>query len=320
MRPDAPVEEHMVVIPRGPYALVPTFSCGQIFRFTPTARGFAGACGDLAMHIEPNAKGLSIDFLVDSPGPSRIAEFLDLEHDVDEAARESLAFLQAQFPERSEVLQDVFAFSRGMHLLRQPVLETMVGYLLSVQSTVELVGKRLEALAMMFPCNQRVVDGCSLFIFPSADQLRSLTEESITGLRLGYRSRWLLEMLRRLPDERYFEDLRAAPPGERQEYFRHFAGIGPKVAACVDLFAYGNDSAFPIDVWVERGLRRILGMNSAEIARVRRDPVQLLGPHCGLFGEYLFRYERDGALPRTAAAPVTRNGASERRRSLDTAD
>jgi hypothetical protein len=61
-------------------------------------------------------------------------------------------------------------------------------------------------------------------------------------------------------------------------------------------------------------------MNSAEIARVRRDPVQLLGPHCGLFGEYLFRYERDGALPRTAAAPVTRSGASERRRSLDTAD
>lgn len=308
----------MLVTPRGPYALWPTLGCGQTFRFGRTSKGFLGACGDLAMRIEPDAKGLSIDFVVDSLDPARVTWFLDLDHDVDETAGESLAFLQKRFSEHAQVLQDVFTHSRGLHLLRQPVLETMIGYLLSVQSTVGLVGKRLERLANLFPSNRRIVGGSDLCVFPSVDQLRTLTKEAIEGLRLGYRSQWFAEMVRALPDNAFLEDLRAAGSDERQQYFRRFAGIGPKVAACIDLFAYGDDTAFPIDVWVERGLRRVLGMNSAQIQGVRRNPSEVLGPHCGLFGEYLFRYERDSASS-GAARSVTEDGLSEPRRSVDTA-
>ena len=34
-------------------------------------------------------------------------------------------------------------------------------------------------------------------------------------------------------------------------------GVGGKIADCVLLFAYGFDSAFPVDVWVERALRQL---------------------------------------------------------------
>ena len=35
-------------------------------------------------------------------------------------------------------------------------------------------------------------------------------------------------------------------------------GVGGKIADCVLLFAYGFDSAFPVDVWIERALARTL--------------------------------------------------------------
>ena len=34
-------------------------------------------------------------------------------------------------------------------------------------------------------------------------------------------------------------------------------GVGGKIADCVLLFAYGFDSAFPVDVWIERALQRL---------------------------------------------------------------
>ncbi|MHB8106483.1 MAG: N-glycosylase/DNA lyase [Candidatus Cryosericum sp.] len=257
------------------------------------SNAFEAVCGDLAIRVEDRNETLDISFVAGHGGIERVLDFLDLEHDVIASADESLEFLCQRFPLRAGLLHAVFLYSRGTHILRQPILETVVGYLLSVQSTVSLTGRRLDAIARLFPSNRRSLAGRSRYLFPSADELRTLTPSTVAGLRLGYRSSWLLGLLARLDDEAALQSLQKVSSRERQAYFREFAGIGPKVAACIDLFAYGNDEAFPIDVWVDRGLRHVLQMTSTEINGVREHPVAMLGSHCGLFGEYLFRYERD---------------------------
>lgn len=285
----------VIVRPPAPYSLSSTLGCGQTFRFRRAGDAFEGVCGDLAMRIENRDETLRISFAADHGGVERVIEFLDLAHNIDQPADESLTFLCQHFRGRASLLRDVFVYSRGTHLLRQPILETTVGYMLSVQSTVNLVGRRLDAMARLFPSNRRTVAGSDLYLFPSIDELRTLPSSAVEGLRLGYRSRWFLDLLAELPDEATLQNLGAMRSKERQNYFRGFAGIGPKVAACIDLFAYGGDEAFPIDVWVDRGLRHVLGMTSAEVRTVRDHAPAVLGPHCGLFGEYLFRYERDHA-------------------------
>ncbi len=250
------------------------------------------------MRVERENATLDISLIADSGDIERVVDFLDLKHDITEPADESLDFLCRHFPWCAGLLHDVFLYSRGTHLLRQPILETIVGYLLSVQSTVSLTGRRLKTIAGLFPSNRRTVAGSDLYLFPSVDELRTLTSSTVESLRLGYRTSWFLGLVAGLPDEATLQSLRTTSSKERQDYFRRFEGIGPKVAACIDLFAYGGNEAFPIDVWVDRGLRHVFGMTSAEICDVREDPVDMFGPHCGLFGEYLFRYERDhGARP-----------------------
>ena len=247
------------------------------------------------MRFEDSEETLCIDFTAESGGFERIIEFLDLAHDIREPADESEAFLCRRYPQRAGLLHSVFLYSQGTHILRQPVLETVIGYLLSVQSTVNLVGRRLDIMARQFPSNRRTLAGSELYLFPSLEELRSLNSSAIAGWHLGYRAQWFTDLVAELPDEPGLHNLATTSSKERQSYFRRFAGIGPKVAACIDLFAYGQDDAFPIDVWVDRGLRHVLGMSSADIRCVRQCAPAVLGPHCGLFGEYLFRYERDHA-------------------------
>ena len=283
------------IVPVQSYALGPTLRCGQTFRFHFRRGAFEGACGDLALVASEDDGILHISCPASCGGIRRAAAFLDAAHAVAEEAAESCAYLVDRYPSRGALIKAVFEYSDGVHILRQPIVETLVGYLLSVQSSVDLVGRRLEAIARLFPSNARIIDGRRLNLFPTVAQLRTLPRDAVSALRLGYRTPWVLELLARMPDERGLEELRSATSAERQLYFRSYAGIGPKVAACIELFAYGGEDAFPIDTWVDRGLRRVLGFTSAQARSARDRASATLGPHCGLFGEYLFRFERDHA-------------------------
>lgn len=285
--------QRFTIRPRGRYALGPTLCCGQTFRFRFHEGAYQGACGDLAFVIRENNGALDISCPAGCGDMERAVAFLDADHSSADDAAESCDFLVTRYPVRRALIETVFEYSDGLHILRQPIVETVVGYLLSVQSSVSLIATRLEAIARLFPSNMRVVEGRQLTLFPTVAQLKTLPQDALAALRLGYRTRWVTDLLARMPSEGSLEELRSLNSAERQAYFRSNAGIGPKVAACIDLFAYQGDGAFPVDTWVDRGLRRVLGLTSAEIRALKDRPAAQLGPHCGLFGEYLFRFERD---------------------------
>jgi N-glycosylase/DNA lyase len=70
-------------------------------------------------------------------------------------------------------------------------------------------------------------------------------------------------------------------------------GVGGKIADCVLLFAYGFDSAFPVDVWIERALQRLyFPRRRASEPRLRRFAATHFGPHAGYAQQYLFHYMR----------------------------
>jgi len=70
-------------------------------------------------------------------------------------------------------------------------------------------------------------------------------------------------------------------------------GVGGKIADCVLLFAFGFDSAFPVDVWVERALRQLyFPRHHVNEKRLRHFATTHLGSHAGYAQQYLFHYMR----------------------------
>jgi len=70
-------------------------------------------------------------------------------------------------------------------------------------------------------------------------------------------------------------------------------GVGGKIADCVLLFAYGFDTAFPVDVWVERALQQLyFPRRRANAKRLHHFAATHFGPHAGYAQQYLFHYMR----------------------------
>ena len=70
-------------------------------------------------------------------------------------------------------------------------------------------------------------------------------------------------------------------------------GVGDKVADCVLLFSFKKYEAFPVDVWIKRGIEELYfngkiatPKKAAEFARGH------FGPYAGYAQEYLYHYLR----------------------------
>jgi len=70
-------------------------------------------------------------------------------------------------------------------------------------------------------------------------------------------------------------------------------GVGEKVADCVLLFSMGKFEAFPVDVWIERAVRRLFfGGERVPHREIRQWAAANFGELAGYAQEYLFAYAR----------------------------
>lgn len=77
-------------------------------------------------------------------------------------------------------------------------------------------------------------------------------------------------------------------------------GVGDKVADCVSLFGFGRLEAFPIDVWMERALKRLYGQEGT-YRRLREFAAERFGEFAGYAQEYMYMNERGLSSGKTCA-------------------
>jgi len=71
------------------------------------------------------------------------------------------------------------------------------------------------------------------------------------------------------------------------------AGVGPKAADCILLFAFQKYEAFPVDVWILRALRTLYFSGAKTDAQQLRAFIEShFGPHAGYAQQYLFHHLR----------------------------
>ncbi|PYJ01255.1 MAG: hypothetical protein DME25_18510, partial [Verrucomicrobia bacterium] len=83
------------------------------------------------------------------------------------------------------------------------------------------------------------------------------------------------------------------PVEEARRRLTQLPGVGPKIANCVLLFAYGFQQAFPVDVWVMKALRQLYFPQRRPSPACLRHFVQThFGANAGYAQQYLFHYMR----------------------------
>jgi N-glycosylase/DNA lyase len=128
------------------------------------------------------------------------------------------------------------------------------------------------------------------------DRLALCSESDLRACKMGFRAPNLLRTAKMIAaGEVNLPSLQSHPMDEALTELLKFPGVGPKIANCVLLFAYGFPQAFPVDVWVMKALRELyFPQRRVSEKRLARFTATHFGPNAGYAQQYLFHYMRTG--------------------------
>jgi len=278
------------------YDLAATLDSGQAFRWREQGGAWTGIVGNRLVRLRQADEGIWAETATPVEDWEWLREFLQTEIVLENILK--------TFPEDVPMNQTVAA-CRGLRILRQEPWECLASFILS--STKQIVqirqivtqlcicfGERLAPMPSGFADSKWQVSEDLACAFPSAERIAGLTEMDLRNCKMGFRAPNLLGAARQIAEGKLdLARLRELPYSEARAELMKLRGVGGKIADCVLLFAYGFDSAFPVDVWVERALQTLyFPRRRASKKRLLNFAATHFGPHAGYAQQYLFHYMR----------------------------
>jgi N-glycosylase/DNA lyase len=260
------------------FDLALTVASGQVFHWVPSGDGFAGVIDAAPVYIEQQGNRLLTD-----AEPGVVERYFALDHPLQEIYR--------SFP-ADPVMAAALEFCRGMRIIRQPAWECLATFITSSMKQVAHIAQISHTLRSRY--GQPLAPG-GPFAYPTPASLAALDERHLRACALGYRAKNLLGTARMVAaGELDLETIRSLPDDDARAELCRLPGVGEKVANCVLLFAYERVRAFPIDVWIERVLRRHYFKPRAKVTagRMREFSARYFGEFGGYAQQYLFHHAR----------------------------
>lgn len=295
-----------------PGILAETLDGGQSFRWSRDADGtWTGVWANHVAQLRLADDG-TLEWRAPAEIHARVAvalpRYLGGEHD--------WAALADALPWRSDAhLAQCVSVFRGLRLLRQPLGETLLGFLCSatkqivqIKQMVALLAerhgapviaeggartpRRAEPAARAAPAQIDPARSGARAL-PTWSALAEISEKDLRACLLGFRARYIHETAQFLAARPgWLEATEVAPYPEAKVRLLELPGVGEKVADCVLLFGAGKLEAFPVDTWILKSLARRYGLAGWKPAQVAHFGRTHFGPLAGLAQQYLFAWER----------------------------
>jgi len=189
--------------------------------------------------------------------------------------------------ERYPTAQQAVCLLPGMRVLNQPAWGVLLTFILSANNNVSRIRRLVEKLTAEFGTNGS---------FPTPEQLSAVKEAELRGIGCGYRAPYLIRTAEIVRDGFPLEALRSVPYEEAHRMLTGLPGVGDKVADCVQLFGLGHSEAFPVDVWVERLMKKWFVPDAHGKREIRKRAHEIFGKNAGILQQYLFHCARLGLI------------------------
>jgi N-glycosylase/DNA lyase len=276
------------------YDLAATLNSGQVFRWRQMENSWTGVVGKNFVRLTQTDNGILAETSAPIEQLDWLRDFLQVKIELDAVLK--------TFPD-DEPMRAAVRSCRGLRLLRQEPWECLASFILSSTKQIVQIRQIVALLCERFgePCSVEPVARCDSaigrtlqFSFPPPEKIARLSESDLRACKMGFRAPNLLAAARQITDGKFdLEKIRRLDYAEARAELMKLRGVGGKIADCVLLFAYGFDSAFPVDVWIERALQRLyFPRRRASAPRLRRFAATHFGPHAGYAQQYLFHYMR----------------------------
>lgn len=187
-----------------------------------------------------------------------------------------------------EILKNPIKFGHGIRILKQNLFETLISFIISANNNIKRIKMILNNLRNYFS----VQNGGKYF--PSYNQLKQCDEKFFNQMGCGYRSKYLVSVLKQINPE-ILNNWKNLDSESLRKNLIALSGVGPKVADCILLFGYGKKDVFPVDTWIHQMYCKFYEKLDNRI-QIRNYLVKEFGDLSGYAQQYLFYYQRSFSL------------------------
>lgn len=185
----------------------------------------------------------------------------------------------------------------GVRLLRQDPFETLISFVISQNKHITHIKKLIEELSKKHGTFIGEYQGQSYYSFPKVEDIKSITEDELRALKVGFRAPYIVDAINKVMNESVdLESIYNMSYEEAKKMLMSIKGVGNKVADCVLLFAYGKYEVFPTDVWVKRVMEYYYFKEEVPIHKITEFAKTYFNEYAGFAQQYLFYYARDNKI------------------------
>ncbi len=235
---------------------------GQVFRYWQTANGWLVMSKNHWAKIEINDK----NGLIKCDSAPYFYKYFDFETDY-QIIKENLAVSKISKAVKS---------GGGIRILNADFVEIVLSFIISANNNIKRFTKTINTICSKYGSPT----DCGQSSFPNLEQCSQITENDFKEMGCGYRAPYLVKAIQQL-EQFNFTKLQQLTNAELQRELLKISGVGPKVAACIMLFAFHRLDVAPVDTWIKKA-----------ITQLSKDEQQIIfhGPYAGVAQQYIFYY------------------------------
>lgn len=269
------------------FKLSDTFDCGQCFRFNPCSDdGYIGTAYGKTVRITQAGDTITLH-------NTSLDDFNCIWHDFLDIDRDYGNIKKTLTKTSDSVMSAAIEYGGGIHILKQELWETTISFIISASNNIPRIKKIIECLCKTYG-TPHTYEGKTYYSFPDADTIAKQSEEDLSCIRAGFRTKYILACAKAVASREFdLMSLYDMDTANAKKSLMSLKGIGNKVADCITLFALNKFNSFPIDVWIKRIMEYCyFGDTEQSIPAIAQFAEERFGELGGIAQQYLFFYAR----------------------------
>ena len=266
-----------------------TLECGQCFRWKNNNDYYVGVIKDRVIKIRQDRDYIYVRSNEQKDLEKVVKEYFELEKDYSS--------IEKRIASLDDYVKKALKNTSGMRHLKQDFFETIISYIISANNNIPRISKSVNEISKRYG-KKIEFDDEEYYLFPTPEQLKDVTIDDYRACGVGFRDKYIYNTVKRINNKEIdlvkMQDMDT--PSLKKELLS-LMGIGPKVADCILLFSCGRQEVFPIDVWVERVMKKLYfndeNISKKEILKYASDN---FGNDAGIVQQHLFYNIRENMI------------------------
>ena len=267
-----------------------TLECGQCFRWKKIDEDYyIGIIKDRVIKIKQDKNKLFVLSNNYSNLEKVVREYFELDKDYK--------IIEERISKVDEYVEKAVKNTSGLRHLKQDFFEIIISYILSANNNIPSISKSVNEISKRYG-KEIEFEGEKYYLFPRPEELKKVTIDEYRECGVGFRDKYIYNTVRKINNgEINLETMQEMDTLTLRNLLLTLMGIGPKVADCILLFSCSRQEVFPIDVWVERVMKKLY-FDDKDVSKkeILKYADEKFGKDAGIIQQHLFYNIRENLI------------------------